>query len=64
MRHVHAQWQIEEFRRGGCVLPGRALPEGDALELRQRVEALEADSGVPPGTRLRQEYGLVLGWSG
>jgi non-haem Fe2+, alpha-ketoglutarate-dependent halogenase len=64
MPNVLAPSQIDRFWRDGCVFPVRVMPEADALELRHRLEAFEAQSGAPLGGDLRHKSHLLFAWLG
>lgn len=64
MANVLAQSQIERFWRDGCVFPIRVMPEADALALRGRLEAFEAETGAPLGGDLRHKSHLLFAWLG
>ena len=54
--------QVEQYRTDGCVHPIRVMSESDALGLRRRLEAFEAQSGGPLRGDLRHKSHLLFGW--
>lgn len=64
MGNVLTQSQIDRFWRDGCIFPIRVMPEADALELRRRLEAFEAETGAPLGGDLRHKSHLLFAWLG
>jgi hypothetical protein len=64
MATVLTQSQIDRFWRDGCVFPIRVMPEADALELRRRLEAFEAETGAPLAGDLRHKSHLLFAWLG
>jgi non-heme Fe2+,alpha-ketoglutarate-dependent halogenase len=64
MANVLTQSQIDRYWRDGCVFPIRVMPESDALELRRRLEAFEAETGGPLGGDLRHKSHLLFAWLG
>ena len=64
MSNVLTQAQIDTFHRDGCVYPIRAISEADALALRKRLEAFEADAGGPLAGDLRHKSHLLFSWLG
>jgi len=54
--------QVEQYRTDGCVHPVRVMSESDALGLRRRLEAFEAQSGGPLRGDLRHKSHLLFGW--
>ena len=53
--------QTDHYREAGFVSPIRVIPEQDALHLRQKLEAFEADAG-PLAGKLRQKSHLLFTW--
>jgi hypothetical protein len=64
MNNVLTQAQVDQFRRDGCVFPIRVMSEADALALRGRLEAFEAETGGPLGGDLRHKSHLLFAWLG
>jgi chlorinating enzyme len=58
------QPQIDQFWRDGCVFPVRVMSEGDAAQIRDRLEAFEAGSGGPLKGDLRHKSHLLFSWLG
>lgn len=54
--------QIEHYHRDGCIHPIPAITESEALDLRQRLEAFEHDSGGPLRGDLRHKSHLLFTW--
>ena len=54
--------QIDRFWHDGCVFPIRVMSEADALALRHRLEAFEAEAGGPLGGDLRHKSHLLFAW--
>ena len=54
--------QIEQYHRDGCIHPLPAIGEGDALELRRKLEAFEHDNGGPLRGDLRHKSHLLFTW--
>ncbi|MEP7207112.1 MAG: phytanoyl-CoA dioxygenase family protein [Casimicrobiaceae bacterium] len=64
MPNVLTETQIDRFRREGCVYPIRAIPEAQALAIRQRLEDYEAQAGGPLAGDLRHKSHLLFSWLG
>lgn len=64
MTHVLTPTQIDAYHRDGCVFPVRVMPEAEALEIRRRLEAFEAEAGEPLGGHLRHKTHLLFSWLG
>jgi len=62
MPKILTQGQIDQFWREGCVYPVRVMPEADAIELRRRLEAYEAETGAPLKGALRHKAHLLFTW--
>ena len=56
--------QVAQFERDGCTFPIRALSAGDALALRRKLEAFEAEAGGPLRGDLRHKSHLLFAWLG
>src|SRR5271167_87940 len=54
--------QIEQYREEGCVFPIRIMSEGEAAELRSRLEAFERRTGGPLKGDLRHKSHLLFTW--
>jgi len=64
MPKILTQAQIDQFWRDGCVFPVRVMPQSDALEIRRRLEAFEAQAGGPLKGALRHKSHLLFTWLG
>jgi non-heme Fe2+,alpha-ketoglutarate-dependent halogenase len=64
MPKILTQAQIDQFWRDGCVFPVRVMPEEQALEIRRRLEAFEAQTGGPLKGALRHKSHLLFTWLG
>ena len=64
MPKILSQQQIDTFWRDGCVFPVRVMSEGDAAQLRARLEAFEKDTGGPLKGDLRHKSHLLFAWLG
>ncbi|MEO5700940.1 MAG: phytanoyl-CoA dioxygenase family protein [Casimicrobiaceae bacterium] len=64
MPNVLTEAQIDQYRREGCVYPIRAIPEAQALAIRQRLEDFEAQAGGPLAGGLRHKSHLLFSWLG
>jgi non-heme Fe2+,alpha-ketoglutarate-dependent halogenase len=64
MPNFLTQEQIDAFHRDGCIFPIRVMPEAEALEIRRRLEAFEAEAGGPLGGHLRHKTHLLFSWLG
>jgi len=62
MPNVLTPAEVEQYRDRGCVHPIRVMSEADALSLRRRLEAFEAQSGGPLRGDLRHKSHLLFGW--
>jgi phytanoyl-CoA dioxygenase PhyH len=62
MPKILTQAQIETYHRDGCVFPIRVMPESDAIEIRRKLEAYEAQSGGPLKGALRHKSHLLFTW--
>ena len=62
MPKILTEAQIEQFWRDGCVFPIRVMPEADALQIRRKLEAYEAQSGGPLAGDLRHKTHLLFPW--
>ncbi|HXF80442.1 MAG TPA: phytanoyl-CoA dioxygenase family protein [Usitatibacter sp.] len=62
MPKILTQAQIERYRSEGCVFPVRVMSEGDALEVRRRLEAFERETGEPLKGDLRHKSHLLFTW--
>ena len=62
MPRILTQAQIDQFWRDGCVFPVRVMPAADALEIRRRLEAFEAENGGPLKGALRHKSHLLFTW--
>jgi non-heme Fe2+,alpha-ketoglutarate-dependent halogenase len=62
MPKILTQTQIDQFWRDGCVFPVRVMPEAQALEIRRRLEAFEAETGGPLKGALRHKSHLLFTW--
>jgi non-haem Fe2+, alpha-ketoglutarate-dependent halogenase len=56
--------QIAQYERDGCVFPIRALSAAEALALRRKLEAFEAEAGGPLRGDLRHKSHLLFAWLG
>jgi hypothetical protein len=56
--------QVEAYRRDGCIHPIRVMSEDDALALRRKLEAFEAEAGGPLAGDLRHKSHLLFAWLG
>ena len=56
--------QIAQYERDGCVFPIRVLSAADALALRRKLEAFEAEAGEPLRGDLRHKSHLLFAWLG
>jgi chlorinating enzyme len=56
--------QVAQYERDGCVFPIRVLSAGDALALRGKLEAFEAEAGGPLSGDLRHKSHLLFAWLG
>jgi len=54
--------QIEQYREEGCVFPIRIMSEGEAAELRSRLEAFERRTDGPLTGDLRHKSHLLFTW--
>jgi non-haem Fe2+, alpha-ketoglutarate-dependent halogenase len=54
--------QIETFWRDGCVFPVRVMSADEALAVRTRLEAFEANTGGPLQGNLRHKTHLLFPW--
>jgi len=64
MPNVLSPAQIDAFHRDGCVFPIRVMSADDARALRSRLEAFEAEAGVPLAGDLRHKSHLLFSWLG
>ena len=64
MPKILSQSQIDQFWREGCVYPVRVMSEADAIEIRNRLERFEAESGGPLKGALRHKSHLLFTWLG
>jgi len=64
MPNVLTHEQIDAYHRDGCIFPIRVMPEAEALEIRRRLEAFEAEAGGPLGGHLRHKTHLLFSWLG
>ena len=64
MPKILTQAQVDQFWRDGCVFPVRVMPEAEALEIRRRLEAFEAQTGEPLKGALRHKSHLLFSWLG
>ncbi len=64
MTHVLTSEQIDLYNRDGCVHPVRVMPEAEAMAIRERLEAFEAEHGGPLGGDLRHKSHLLFSWLG
>ena len=64
MPKILTQAQVDQYRREGCVFPIRVMSEGDARELRERLEAFEKKTGGPLKGDLRHKSHLLFAWLG
>ncbi len=64
MPKILSQQQIDDYWRDGCIFPIRVMSEGDALEIRRRLEAFEAKTGGPLKGDLRHKSHLLFSWLG
>ena len=64
MPKILTQAQIDQFWRDGCVFPVRVMSEAQALEIRARLEAFEAETGGPLKGALRHKSHLLFTWLG
>ena len=62
MPKILTQDQIDVFHRDGCLSPVRVMPEADAIELRRKLEAFEAETGGPLKGALRHKSHLLFTW--
>ncbi|MEP6608957.1 MAG: phytanoyl-CoA dioxygenase family protein [Burkholderiaceae bacterium] len=62
MPKILSEAQVKQFWRDGCVFPIRVMSEGEALEIRQKLEAYEAKSGRPLAGDLRHKTHLLFPW--
>ena len=62
MPKVLTEAQIEGFWRDGCVFPVRIMSEAQALEIRAKLEAFEAETGGPLKGALRHKSHLLFTW--
>jgi non-haem Fe2+, alpha-ketoglutarate-dependent halogenase len=62
MPKILTQTQIDQFWRDGCVFPVRVMSEAQALEIRQKLEAFEAETGGPLKGALRHKSHLLFTW--
>ena len=62
MPKVLSQEQIDRYHRDGCIFPVRVMPEADALELRERLEAFEKKEGRPLPRDLGVKSHLLFAW--
>jgi len=62
MPKVLTEAQIERFWRDGCVFPVRIMSEAQALEIRAKLEAFEAETGGPLKGALRHKSHLLFTW--
>lgn len=62
MPKILTQAQVEQYRHDGCVFPVRVMSEGEALELRARLEAFERETGGPLKGDLRHKSHLLFTW--
>jgi len=62
MPKILSQSQIDQFWREGCVYPVRVMSEADAIEIRNRLERFEAESGGPLKGALRHKSHLLFTW--
>ena len=58
------QEQVDAYWRDGCIFPIRVMSPADAGELRQRLEAFEAETGGPLKGDLRHKSHLLFSWLG
>ena len=54
--------QVAQFHRDGYVAPVRAVPEEQALDMRRRLEAFEAERGGPLKGSVRFKSHLLFKW--
>src|SRR5262252_273604 len=54
--------QIAAFEREGCVFPIRVMSEGNAAQLRARLEEFERQTGGPLKGDLRHKSHLLFTW--
>jgi non-heme Fe2+,alpha-ketoglutarate-dependent halogenase len=64
MPKILTQAQVDQFWRDGCVFPVRVMPQADALEIRRRLQAFEAENGGPLKGALRHKSHLLFTWLG
>jgi ectoine hydroxylase-related dioxygenase (phytanoyl-CoA dioxygenase family) len=62
MPKILTQAQIDQFSRDGCLFPVRVMPEAQALEIRRKLEAFEAQTGGPLKGALRHKSHLLFTW--
>jgi non-haem Fe2+, alpha-ketoglutarate-dependent halogenase len=62
MPKILTRAQIDQFWREGCVYPVRVMSEADAVEIRRKLEAFEADTGGPLKGALRHKSHLLFTW--
>jgi hypothetical protein len=56
------QDQVDQFHRDGYAAGIQVMPAEEAIAIRHRVEALEKETGKPPGKTLRVKSHLILPW--
>ncbi len=62
MPKILSQAQIDTFWRDGCVFPLRVMSNDDAIAIRRRLEAFEAETGGPLKGDLRHKSHLLFPW--
>jgi non-heme Fe2+,alpha-ketoglutarate-dependent halogenase len=62
MPKILSQSQIDQFWREGCVYPVRVMSEEDAIEIRNKLERFETESGGPLKGALRHKSHLLFTW--
>ena len=62
MAKILTQEQIERFWREGCVYPVRVMSEEQAIEIREKLERFEAETGEPLKGALRHKSHLLFTW--
>jgi hypothetical protein len=62
MPKILTQAQIDQYWRDGCTFPVRVMSENDAIEIREKLEAFETQTGGPLKGALRHKSHLLFTW--
>ncbi|MEX0924031.1 MAG: phytanoyl-CoA dioxygenase family protein [Rhodovibrionaceae bacterium] len=63
MPKLLSEAEVESYRRDGYYFPLRAMPAGEALSYRQRLESYERQTGAPIHSNYRHKVHLLFTWA-